>query len=552
MTDDTMEAAAPCTSRPHLSSYAEKLQIEDPLAYGRYIRKITDIGEDPFIHINKGSKTSGYSTHWRDLPEVTYRDIIFYLVETHSFYTIQQMRAYKGTDAYRFVYSGWVTTVRSKKCDDSKIIVTGKVRHSQQPSKTPCYSWVCTTADGIVLYGHCTCKAGLGEVCSHIAALLFYIDETVFHNTNATTNQECCTSRLCQWIVPKQLDKLELKMVKDMDFSNPKSRHSQLKERCATPRKEVKQPTEEEQSQFFRSIAACNQTSKVKCKPAILSLQDEFAEEYMPKTDSLPQNLLQLRQSDKLQTSLVSLQDEAAEIMTTLRVTPAQATNLQCSTCEQTQSKLWHTHRAGRVTASNMHAATHTSVDKPSTSLVKRICYPHTLQFSSDATDWGKNKEKEARNMYKEHLKSEHIHVNVSDCGLFIHPDFPHLGATPDGIVECECCGIGVCEVKCPYTCKNNTISSGVVKCLQRAESGDLCIDKRHPYYYQIQCQIFLTEAKYCDFIVWTNKDLHIERVYPDIPFWNDVVVKATSLFKKVLLPELIGAYWTRSAHPEE
>ena len=512
------------------------------------MQKILDIGEDPFIYINKGAKTSGYSSQWRDLPQVTYRDIIFYLVETHSFYTQQQIRAYKGTDAYRFVYSGWVTSVRSKKCSDSKIVVTAKVRHSQQPTKTPCYTWVCTTVDGIVLYGHCTCKAGLGEVCSHTAALLFYIDETVYYNTN----QECCTSRPCQWIVPKQFDQLDFKMVKDIDFSNPKSRHSQLKERDVNPaaRKEVKQPTEEEQAHFLRSIAACNQTSTTTCKPAILSLLDEFADDYLPKTDSYPENLLDLRQVDKLQASLKNLQDEALDVMARLQVSPTQAGNLQMNT--QHNSKLWYTYRAGRVTASNMHAATHTSVEKPSKSLIKRICYPHTLQFSSHATEWGKHKEKEVQIMYKEYLKEEHINVAVSDCGLFIHPDFPHLGATPDGIVECKCCGMGICEIKCPYTCRNNSITSGTVKCLKKAESGDLHIDKHHPYYYQIQSQVFLTEANYCDFVVWTTKDLHIERIYPDASFWNALVMKATSFFTKVLLPELVGAYWTRSAHPEE
>ena len=156
-----------------------------------------------------------------------------------------------------------------------------------------------------------------------------------------------------------------------------------------------------------------------------------------------------------LQAPLTSLQDQAFEVMiTTLKVTPAQAANLQSSTREQSHSKLWHTHRAGRVTASNMHAATHTSVIRPSKSLIKRICCPHICQFSSEATSWGKDKEKYARSIYTKHIQKDHINASVSECGLFVHPDYPHLGATPDGVVECECCGSGVCEIKCPYTCR--------------------------------------------------------------------------------------------------
>ena len=62
-------------------------QTKDAQAYRRYMQKILDIGEDPFIYINKGAMTSGYSSQWRDLPQVTYRDIIFYLVEIVSIHS---------------------------------------------------------------------------------------------------------------------------------------------------------------------------------------------------------------------------------------------------------------------------------------------------------------------------------------------------------------------------------------------------------------------------------------------------------------------------------
>ena len=30
---------------------------------------------------------------------------------------------------------------------------------------------------------------------------------------------------------------------------------------------------------------------------------------------------------------------------------------------------------------------------------------------------------------------------------------YSHMGASPDGTVNCVCCGNGVLEVKCPFTC---------------------------------------------------------------------------------------------------
>jgi hypothetical protein len=36
----------------------------------------------------------------------------------------------------------------------------------------------------------------------------------------------------------------------------------------------------------------------------------------------------------------------------------------------------------------------------------------------------------------------------VDDCGLFIDGEHPFIAASPDGLVNCECYGEGVCEIK--------------------------------------------------------------------------------------------------------
>ena len=49
------------------------------------------------------------------------------------------------------------------------------------------------------------------------------------------------------------------------------------------------------------------------------------------------------------------------------------------------------------------------------------------------------------------------LHVELS--GLRTHPSFSHLEASPDGIVQCTCCGKGVLEIQCPYNAKKYIIS---------------------------------------------------------------------------------------------
>ena len=59
----------------------------------------------------------------------------------------------------------------------------------------------------------------------------------------------------------------------------------------------------------------------------------------------------------------------------TLEVTAKQVAALKAETREQSNSKLWFTHRAGRITASILKSAVRTNQEKSSKSLIKSICY---------------------------------------------------------------------------------------------------------------------------------------------------------------------------------
>lgn len=67
--------------------------------------------------------------------------------------------------------------------------------------------------------------------------------------------------------------------------------------------------------------------------------------------------------------------------------------------------------------------------------------------------------------------------------------------------------------MKCPYTKKDSILEEDGSFYLKRGEDGELHLDKRHPYYYQIQTQLGVTKCESCYFIVWTEKDTHIEEI---------------------------------------
>jgi len=62
----------------------------------------------------------------------------------------------------------------------------------------------------------------------------------------------------------------------------------------------------------------------------------------------------------------------------------------------------------------------------------------------------------------------------------------------------------------------------------------------------QVQCQLFVTGRMYCDFVVFTNNDIVIERLYPETDFWMENVEKSKLLFKRAILPELVGRFFSR------
>ena len=65
-----------------------------------------------------------------------------------------------------------------------------QVTHSQRLSEAPLSPWIIIQPDGKVLAAHCNCMAGLGESCTHVAALLFSIEATVKVRESQTVTDE--------------------------------------------------------------------------------------------------------------------------------------------------------------------------------------------------------------------------------------------------------------------------------------------------------------------------------------------------------------------------
>jgi hypothetical protein len=62
-------------------------------------------------------------------------------------------------------------------------------------------------------------------------------------------------------------------------------------------------------------------------------------------------------------------------------------------------------------------------------------------------------------------------------------------------------------------------------------------LKKSHPYYAQVQGQLLVTGTEFCDFVLFTKHDLHIERISPDHAYMNSMLLKLANFFRDYAAP---------------
>jgi hypothetical protein len=114
------------SNKPPVTSTANKLMYRDtlePVERTRYENKLAIIGgceNDPY-------ELKSFTEDVKLLPAVTYPDIVNYLIFTPSPYTADDLKCYKGLDAYNQFLCGWVSCLKAV-IINNKHVVGAKVR----------------------------------------------------------------------------------------------------------------------------------------------------------------------------------------------------------------------------------------------------------------------------------------------------------------------------------------------------------------------------------------------------------------------------------------
>ncbi len=253
------------TSRKY-SEYYEGLEknVQD-----RYRLKLGLVGQnlhDPYTFEPDPDSTDA-------MPEIEFPDI--YIINTPSPYTKEELKAYKSLEGYKYLIAGWVgnMSVHPATPDNSKAILTATVRHSQAVTAKPLKPWVAAEKLGTIICAHCTCMAGLGEACSHIAALLFAAEAHTRYIRSVS-----CTSMSCGWL-PPSMQNVTYAPISDINFAAQSTKRKMLKAIPSLKSKKCKKditpvPSEQELNIFYGNLSRAT-------KPVILSITPGFSDDYV-------------------------------------------------------------------------------------------------------------------------------------------------------------------------------------------------------------------------------------------------------------------------------
>ena len=155
-----------------------------------------------------------------------------------------------------------------------------------------------------------------------------------------------------------------------------------------------------------------------------------------------------------------------------------------------------------------------------------------------EALDYGKVNEHSAFEAYKV-KNSDHY---VRNSGIWVSLEHNEICGSPDGLIDDD----GVLEIKCPYSARDfETIKEASSKHqigLKYDKDGNPQLPKTHKYYYQVQAQMYVTERKFCDFVVWSRHDLVCVRIPRDDTFIQQKLTKVLEFYKEYILPEIIDS----------
>ena len=233
-----------------------------------------------------------------------------------------------------------------------------------------------------------------------------------------------------------------------------------------------------------------------------------------------------------------SEQDIVNKFLEAIPLNETEVSQIERETKAQSDSFSWIRHRKGWITASNFKdvctkvdslAKSRGSVKPPTTPLVSKLVLGWQNIDHIPSVRWGKEKENEAYNEFYARTLSQHQNCKLTKSGLCVFKDLdkPYIGASPDGIMACSCCGTTALEIKCPYSIWDLCVSEAWEQTdFLEQRDGVIQLKRSHKYFFQVTGVMAAKSLSKLYFVVCTTKELHVELIHFDDSFWDNIIPK--------------------------
>ncbi len=311
---------------------------------------------------------------------------------------------------------------------------------------------------GTILGGRCLCKAGSGGFCKHIAASVYSVKDFQDRGKDFLPKLKSRTSKGQKWHRPKVVGNTCVRL-NDCDFSafdyerdkglrpgRGKTDYSSFQacpdgDNCVSKDKIERLAYElraQGRTHQFVDILQSKNYEPVKKKPrrALRDGGPDFSHTDMSHnniTDSPPHTPEQTCGIDSLLTYNLTSEEYDYYQKNVHIEGHKESEIISKNTRGQSKNPTWMKERKVRITASRFKDIVTRKKEDPS-ALINNLT--SSKQFKSKDTDFGRAAEPTALVMYKRDLEKIYgVNVEIQDLGLVVNPQFPHLGASPDGFV---------------------------------------------------------------------------------------------------------------------
>ena len=580
---DTDDATQPSAEKPSLAG----LPADVREAYGKL---------PSFTRITSGWSVAALCS----IPHFDIESVKSYLLSSpDKSFEGESLRAYKALRAYQLFDERHLHDLEANLWTGGThfYFVRAKCWPSQDTTKSAYKCIVCIDRkEGRCFGARCRCVSGLGEACSHVAALLFALDEFCSRGMRQLQGPSV-TETICRWSKPcaQKVDAQPLsKLTIQKAAPGGKKVKSWVRDGITRygprhPDDRTVDPVELKQlcqglcgsigdSGFLRLMydhgTDCELVDPWQPAGSGADLPDEIVaddfriivgNEVEVVGDKMPVtvgNLVELRQK-KLYDSpgLIFIEDDAVvdnavleesyeKVCTAEKLSVEDREVLEQNTVEQSSSDLWLSSHVGRITSSMAQKILRRKPTTPPDNLVRSILgldgsFQRRPMSTADPRQHGLNMEAKARNAYVAYQAQQGSPVTVTQHGLFVDDQLPFLAASCDGLSCSPVNGVGVLEIKCPVTDSSidDLVSSRRTFCLARSADG-VSLKPSHVYYMQVQMQMAILKCAWADFVVFSKcgeeESIFVQRIAFDSSFWQSSLPVLKKFYQQYVVLELL------------